>query len=69
MAERQTLNQVQTCSVIGAPDSIRAGIDEFVERTGADEVMITAHIFDHQARLRSLQMTADALALEARAEP
>ena len=69
MAERQTLNQVQTCSVVGAPNSIRAGIDEFVERTGADEVMVTAHIFDHQARLRSLQMTADALALEARAEP
>ena len=69
MTEHQTLNQVQSCSVVGSSDSIRAGIEEFVERTGADEVMITTHIFDHQARLRSLQMTADALALDARAEP
>ena len=53
------LNQSQSCSVVGAPDAIRAGIAAFVERTGADEVMVVSHIFDHHARLRSLEITAE----------
>jgi len=28
--------------------------------TGADELMITAHIYDHAARLRSFEIAADA---------
>ncbi len=63
LAERDMLAQMQSCSVVGAPDTIRTGIDEFVKRTGADEVMITSHIFDHHARLRSLQITAEQLML------
>ena len=34
----------------------------FVERTGADELMITSQIFDHQARLRSFEILAESLA-------
>jgi luciferase family oxidoreductase group 1 len=59
LAERQMLTQIQLCSVVGAPETIGAGIDEFVKQTGADEVMVTAHIFDHDARLRSLEITAE----------
>ena len=58
-AERQIIEQSQSCSVVGAPDTIRAGVAAFVERTGADEVMIVSHIFDHDARLRSLEITAE----------
>ena len=58
-AERQIIEQSQLCSVVGAPDTIRAGVAAFVERTGADEVMIVSHIFDHDARLRSLEITAE----------
>jgi len=32
------------------------------ERTGANELMITSQIFDHAARLRSVEITADILA-------
>jgi hypothetical protein len=31
-----------------------------VAATGADELMVTAQIFDHQARLRSFELTAEA---------
>jgi len=57
-AERQVLDQVQSCSVVGSPGSIRPQVEEFVEHTGADEVIIAAHIFDHDARLRSFEITA-----------
>jgi hypothetical protein len=31
----------------------------FIERTGADELMIAGQIFDHDARLRSYEITAE----------
>ena len=41
-AERQVLDQVQSCSVVGSAETVGIGIEAFVERTGADEVMIAA---------------------------
>lgn len=64
-ADRELLDHMQACSVVGPPESIRHGIEKFVEHTGADEVMIVSHIFDHGARLRSFHITAQALALTA----
>ena len=40
--------------------TVRSGLDAFVRRTGADELMVTAQIFDHEARLRSFEILADA---------
>jgi hypothetical protein len=40
---------------------VRAAIEGFVARTGADELMITSQIFDHEARLRSYEIVAEAM--------
>jgi alkanesulfonate monooxygenase SsuD/methylene tetrahydromethanopterin reductase-like flavin-dependent oxidoreductase (luciferase family) len=53
------LDQVLSCSAIGSPETVARELAEFVARTGADELMITSQIFDHAARLRSYQITAD----------
>ena len=55
------LDQVLRCSAIGGPAKVKAGLDAFVARTGVDEVMVTSAIFDHEARKRSLAITAEAL--------
>jgi alkanesulfonate monooxygenase SsuD/methylene tetrahydromethanopterin reductase-like flavin-dependent oxidoreductase (luciferase family) len=47
-------------SVIGDRDEVRAGLHAFVERTGADELMINAIIYDHEARKRSYEIVAEA---------
>ena len=47
-------------SVVGSRETVRQGLVEFVAGTGADELMVTAQIFDHQARLRSFEITAEA---------
>jgi luciferase family oxidoreductase group 1 len=47
-------------SVIGDRDEVRAGLQAFVERTGANELMINAIIYDHAARKRSYEIVADA---------
>ncbi|MEY4884087.1 MAG: hypothetical protein RIS34_1941 [Pseudomonadota bacterium] len=57
--ERALLDSVLSCSAIGAPATVRASLKAFIARTGADELMITSQIFDHAARLRSYEITAD----------
>jgi luciferase family oxidoreductase group 1 len=58
---RAMLDQVLTCSAIGDGATVRAAIEAFVERTGADELMITSQIYDHGARLRSYEIVAEAI--------
>lgn len=48
-------------SVVGSPQTVRAGIEAFVAETLVDEVMIVSDVFDHQKRLASYRMIADAV--------
>ena len=57
-AERALLDSVLSCATIGAPDTVRQGLKDFIERTGADELMIASQMFDHGARLRSYEIAA-----------
>lgn len=56
---RALLADVLTCAAIGSPQTVRNALAAFIERTKADELMITAQIFDHSARLRSYEIAAD----------
>jgi luciferase family oxidoreductase group 1 len=58
MSARALLRQVLSCSAIGSPAKVKGGIEAFIERTGADELMITSQIYDHEARLRSFEIVA-----------
>jgi len=57
---RALLEDVRSCSAVGSPATVRQSLQAFIERTGADELMITSQIFDHQARLRSYEIAAQA---------
>ncbi|HVG20967.1 MAG TPA: LLM class flavin-dependent oxidoreductase [Blastocatellia bacterium] len=46
-------------SAVGSPETVRRWLESFLETTKADEVMVTAQIFDHAARLRSVELFAD----------
>jgi luciferase family oxidoreductase group 1 len=54
--ERALLDQVLPCSAIGSEASVLRQVQDFLARTGADELMITSQIFDHAARLRSYEI-------------
>ncbi len=45
-------------SFVGRLATVTAQMQEFVARTGADELIVTSHIYDHAARLRSYEMIA-----------
>jgi luciferase family oxidoreductase group 1 len=57
---KSMLSQALACAVIGGPATIAAGLGAFQARTGADEIIATASIFDHAARVRSFEITARA---------
>jgi luciferase family oxidoreductase group 1 len=48
------------CSFVGAPETVRAGLAEFIARTGVDELIVASAIYDHGARLRSAELLAGA---------
>lgn len=55
-------------AVVGGPETVRAGLQAFVERHRPDEIIVTAQIFDQRKRIRSLELIAqarDTLALAA----
>jgi luciferase family oxidoreductase group 1 len=58
-AYRAIIEELLSCSAIGTAETVRRGIEDFVARTGADELMITSQIFDHQARLCSYEIVAE----------
>lgn len=56
---RAMLDNALACSVVGSPKTVRQGVQAFVDSTGADELMVTAQIFDHTARKRSFEILAN----------
>jgi luciferase family oxidoreductase group 1 len=59
--ERAGLDQALSNSAVGTPDQVTAQLKAIVARTGADELMLTAQLFDHRARLRSFEIAAAAM--------
>jgi luciferase family oxidoreductase group 1 len=48
-------------SVVGSVPTVRTGLQAFVAETGVDEVMIVSDVYDHHARLRSVELIAEAM--------
>jgi len=57
--EHALLASVRQSYAIGSIDTVRREMNAFIERTGADELMIAGQIYDHDARLRSYEITAE----------
>jgi luciferase family oxidoreductase group 1 len=53
------LRQALSCSVVGSPATVKRELEAFIARTRTDEIMVTGNIFDHGARLRSFEITAE----------
>ncbi|MBW8302745.1 MAG: MsnO8 family LLM class oxidoreductase, partial [Brevundimonas sp.] len=51
-----------TWAAIGGRETVRAKLEEFIALTGVEEVMTTGMIHDIEARVRSLEITAEAVA-------
>ncbi|HEY6189267.1 MAG TPA: LLM class flavin-dependent oxidoreductase [Pyrinomonadaceae bacterium] len=56
--ERAGVDHALRYSIVGSTETVRSGLESFVDLTNADEIMVTAQIFDHSARLRSFELLA-----------
>src|SRR5262249_2800864 len=50
--------------IVGAPATVRAGIEAVAHEYGADEVMVVTITYEHAARRRSYELIAEACALK-----
>jgi len=56
--ERTAVNQMFYYSFVGSTDTVATGLTSFTENTGVNEIMVTSHVFDVNAKIRSLELTA-----------
>jgi luciferase family oxidoreductase group 1 len=56
------LEHMRSVSAVGASATVADGIARFIERTGADEIIVSGSTYDPAARRRSLELTMKALA-------
>jgi luciferase family oxidoreductase group 1 len=59
--ELAILDEALSCSVTGAPETVRRGLEAFIAETQADELIVSARMFDHAACLRSFEILAEVM--------
>ncbi|MDF2695449.1 MAG: Luciferase-like monooxygenase [Labilithrix sp.] len=67
-SERIAAESMLKHSIVGSRETVRAGLENFVELTGADELMVVTSVFDHEARKRSFEILADVWGVPPRKE-
>ncbi|MBS7698521.1 MULTISPECIES: LLM class flavin-dependent oxidoreductase [unclassified Chelatococcus] len=58
-SEKVQASRMLACSFVGSRETVRRTLGEFLEKTRADEIMVSAMIYDHGARLRSYEILAE----------
>ncbi|MEM9620702.1 MAG: MsnO8 family LLM class oxidoreductase, partial [Pseudomonadota bacterium] len=60
--QQMVMNQISSCAATGTAEQVRAQVREFLDATGADELIVVAQIFDHNARVHSYELAMEACA-------
>jgi alkanesulfonate monooxygenase SsuD/methylene tetrahydromethanopterin reductase-like flavin-dependent oxidoreductase (luciferase family) len=58
-AEKALASQTLAVSAVGSPETVARNLQNVIDVTRPDELIVTAHIYDHWARLRSFELVAD----------
>ncbi|BBC71233.1 alkane 1-monooxygenase [Altererythrobacter sp. B11] len=61
MEAQAMLERLATARAVGSPATVRDRMARFIERTQADEIIISGATFDPAARIRSLDLVMEAL--------
>lgn len=60
-AELAQVNHALCESAVGSPASVKQFMERFIERTAVDELILTSHVYDHEARIKSFGIAAEVL--------
>lgn len=61
LREKMAVQQMLSCTFIGSKATIEREIRAFLEKTGADEIMIASYLFDHKKRLKSHKLFSEVM--------
>src|SRR5271163_5011523 len=67
--EKLQVGRMLARSIVGGPETVWSGIDALVAETGADELIVVSDLYEHSARLRSFELTAEVAGTARRASP
>lgn len=59
--EKAAIARFMTYTALGDENDVRQRLQEFKAQTDADEIILTAQIYDHQARLKAFEIAARAM--------
>jgi luciferase family oxidoreductase group 1 len=59
--ELAQVNHALREAAVGSPASVKAWLQQFLLRTQVDELILTSHVYDHEARIKSFAIAADVL--------
>ncbi len=59
LQEKAYVQNMLRYSIVGSRGTIQEKLPHFLDQTGADELIVAANIYDHQARLRSYQIFSE----------
>ncbi len=57
--QKMMVQQMLACSFIGSKESVRADLEQFIDQTNADELMIASYMYDFDQRLKSHRLIAE----------
>jgi luciferase family oxidoreductase group 1 len=58
--EKAGVDAALGCAAVGAPGTVHAAMRRFVARHQPDELLLTANVFEHAARMRSFALAMEA---------
>lgn len=57
---RHAVDSMTSCTFTGSPETLRQKLSAFIAETGIDELMVTSHIYDQNAKLASFTLLSEA---------
>ena len=57
-AEKEQASAMLKYSFVGSLGTVRSGLQQFIDETGVEELIVASAIYDHPARLRSYEILA-----------
>ncbi|MBD8500074.1 LLM class flavin-dependent oxidoreductase [Paenibacillus arenosi] len=57
--EKMLVQRTLSTSIIGSPATVKRKLNELLEATNANEIMLNSQIYDHDARLRSFELLSN----------
>ena len=57
--EKLQASRMLSCSFVGSPKTVGSELNQFIAKTGVDELMVASAIYDHAVRLRSYELLAE----------